>query len=539
MHKGHKGITISSVLMHLIKCIQVADFSKVLILQQFKSPTKLKNTQNIILLLLLLVTSCAGFNGNEIKTGRQPGIFPDYIDVTIPPNIAPLNFIIKEEGDKFQLTITPVIGEQQVIKVPGNGRVTLKLKSWKKLLRENEGSSLKFEVKSLSGMDTILVFETFRMTVASVPVDPYLAYRLIPPGYYSWSRIRIMQRNLETFRESTLVENTILDKNCINCHSFANNDPGRFMVHVRGSKGGTYIMEEGKIRKTDPKIGSMPGNATYPSWHPGGRYIAYSSNQVRQGFYAAPSRSIEVFDLVGSVVLYDTKDNKIISISEEDTTRYIRTFPGWSPDGKYLYYCRAKNHISGANPVMSDILGIHHDLVRKPFDEATESFGKTEVVFAASDSNKSVSFPRISPDGKFLVFTLADFGTFPIWHAEADLYSLNIATGEISKLDLNSDETDSYHSWSSKGRWLVFSSKRYDGRTTRPYFAYIDSTGKSAKPFMLPQKDPDIYNSMIESFNIPEFVKGEIMAGPRDFLKATGQEAAKSTAANLTTDAHQ
>jgi Tol biopolymer transport system component len=294
-------------------------------------------------------------------------------------------------------------------------------------------------------------------------------------------------------------------------------------------------MENGKIQKTDPKIESMPGNATYPSWHPGGRYIAFSSNQVRQSFYAAASKSIEVFDLSGSMVLYDTRDNKIISISEEDTTSYIRTFPGWSPDGKYLYYCRAVNHISAKDPVMPDIISIHHDLVRKSFDEATETFGKTEIVFAASELSKSVSFPRISPNGKYLVFTLHDYGTFPIWHAEADLYSLDLETREIRKLDLNSDETESYHSWSSNGKWLVFSSKRYDGRTTRPYISFIGPDGKSARPFMLPQKDPDLYNSMIESFNIPELVKGRIMAGPRDFLKATKQQVVKPSRADSDT----
>jgi hypothetical protein len=181
---------------------------------------------------------------------------------------------------------------------------------------------------------------------------------------------------------------------------------------------------------------------------------------------------------------------------------------------------------------MASIMSIHHDLVRKSFDESTETFGKTEVVFAASAAAKSVSFPRISPDGKYLVFTLHNFGTFPIWHAEADLYSINLETLEVLKLDLNSDEADSYHSWSLNGKWLVFSSKRSDGRSTRPYISYISSDGKASKPFMLPQKDPDIYNNMIESFNIPEFVTGEIQAGPRDFVEAARQTAIKSRPAN-------
>ena len=137
--------------------------------------------------------------------------------------------------------------------------------------------------------------------------------------------------------------------------------------------------------------------------------------------------------------------------------------------------------------------------------------------------NKSASFPRISPDGKYLVFTLADYGTFPIWHREADLYLLNLQSNIVKKMDINSDETESYHSWSVNGNWLVFSSKRADGRSARPYFAYIDSSGKQGKEFLLPQKDPSIYDRMLESFNIPEFVTGRIKVNPRDFAKATHQ----------------
>lgn len=477
------------------------------------------------ILFLFIAASCDNFQGEGKKINRMPDIYPDYTGVTIPPNIAPLNFIVKEEGKNYHLTATPLNGGKPVEITSNDGKMQFSLNQWKNMLKESTGNTISMEVKIIGKDGFLSIFDSFTINVANEPVDAYLAYRLIPPGYYSWSHIRIMQRCLEDFNEHTIVENELLDKNCVNCHSFAQNSPDRFMVHVRGSKGGTYFMENGKLVRTDPKIPSMPGSATYPSWHPGGRYIAYSSNQVRQSFYAAPDKSIEVFDLEGSMVLFDTKDNEILSITEEDTTNYLRTFPGWSPDGKFLYYSRAINTVSAANPDMAGITGVHHDLVRKSFDETTESFGPTEVVFEASAEGKSVSFPRISPDGKFLVFTLHDYGTFPIWHAEADLYSLDLATGVTTRLDLNSDKAESYHSYSLNGRWLVFSSKRSDGRSTRPFIAYMNADGTSAKPFMLSQKDPEVYSTMIESFNIPEFVTGKITAGPRDFEAATKQTA--------------
>ena len=207
----------------------------------------------------------------------------------------------------------------------------------------------------------------------------------------------------------------------------------------------------------------------------------------------------------------------------EDTVKYMETYPEWSADGKYLYYCRAKQFIEG-----SDFRNIKYELVRRTFDESSGSFGKAEPVFDAPAIDKSVSFPRISPDGRYLIFTLHNYGTFSIWHKEADLYILDLHNGKITQMSLNSTETESYHSWSSNSRWLVFSSKRDDGLTARLYFAYIGSSDQIGKPFVLPQKDPTLYDHLLKTFNRPEFVTGKIHAGPRDFARAAGKAAVKT-----------
>jgi hypothetical protein len=458
---------------------------------------------------------------------------PDYADVTIPPNIAPMNFTIVENGVYFRVLATSRLTGFQIKISSSDGVIRFPEKEWRKLVNESMGDSIIFRVySSMKPKDVIQEYKTFSMIVAREKVDPYLVYRLLYPGYYSWSNIRIIQRSLESFSEESIIENQILEKNCANCHSFNNNNPDRFMIHIRGSLGGTYFVEDGKITRTDPKIDAMPGGATYPSWHPGGRYLAFSSNQVRQSFYSQPGKKIEVFDLVSSLILYDRKNNEILSITDSDTTKYLQTFPSWSPDGKYLYYCRAVQTINSSSPDIDQIKNTHYDLARKSFDPESRSFGESEVVYKAAEINKSASFPRISPDGKFLVFTLADYGTFPIWHSEADLYLTDLKSGEVRKMDINSDETESYHSWSSNGRWLVFSSKRVDGRSARPYFVHIDSLGKQGKEFVLPQKDPALYNRMLESFNIPELVSGRVKVNPRDFARATGQESLKAKSTN-------
>jgi Tol biopolymer transport system component len=185
------------------------------------------------------------------------------------------------------------------------------------------------------------------------------------------------------------------------------------------------------------------------------------------------------------------------------------TFMEWSPDGKFLYFCRAPQ--IGED---YDYKQIKYNLFRVPFYVETRSFGEAEMIFDASLINKSISFPRISPNGKFLVFTLFDYGTFSIWHKEADLYLIELENFKTSKLGLNSDFADSYHSWSSNGKWLVFSSKRGDGLTARPYISYINDNGVSEKPFVLPQEDPEFYQGFLKSFNIPEFSTEKINLSP-------------------------
>jgi hypothetical protein len=166
-------------------------------------------------------------------------------------------------------------------------------------------------------------------------------------------------------------------------------------------------------------------------------------------------------------------------------------------------------------------------------------FGPRELVFAADTLNMSAVLPRISPDGRWLVFTMSTFGYFHIWHHDADLWVMDLEKRKEERgkwnedscvvarpLDeVNSKDTESYHTWSSNGRWLVVSSRRDDGTFTRPFFAHVDKDGKWSKPFELPQADPEYHRQFMRSFNIPEFMKGPVEIAPQTFadvLKGDG-----------------
>lgn len=481
---------------------------------------KLFQRISLISLLLILISGCSNREDeNFIVLNREPCLEPDYSGITIPVNIAPLNFKIKEQG-YLRVRAISSNGFSSDLRSK-RGIVSFPIRIWNKLIRGEVGGKIKIEIISTDKGGKDSRFEPVYFNIAD-SADQYLCYRLLYPGYETYYDIKIIQRDISGFREKSVIENQVINHNCINCHTFSNNSPDRFMIHVRGDNGGTYFIDGENITREDFKTDQLPAGATYPAWHRGGRYISFSSNTIRQSFHSAPDKNIEVTDLSSYLILYDTKKNIVTRIPEADTAKYMDTFPEWSPDGKFLYFCRAAQYKDG-----DDFKTIHYNLVRKSFSEESGSFGNTETVFDAATINKSVSFPRISPDGNYLVFTLHDYGNFSIWHKEADLYLYDIRNKTTVKMDINSNETESYHSWSSNSKWLVFSSKRDDGLTARPYFAYIGSPDHQGKPFVLPQKDPSKYNRMVLTFNRPEFVTGEIKIGPRDIAREARKIAQK------------
>lgn len=195
----------------------------------------------------------------------------------------------------------------------------------------------------------------------------------------------------------------------------------------------------------------------------------------------------------------------------------FETFPTFSPDGKYIYYCAADTV-----DLPGDIKQLQYALVRIPFDESTGTIGsQVDTLY----NKRSVCHPRISPNGKYLLYTVADYGTFPIWHPEADLQMMNLETGAIDSLAVvNSQKSDTYHSWSSNSRWFVFASKRDDGLYGKPYFCYVDKDGKTHKPFCLPQRYPSFYDNNLKSFNAPELGKGKVPFDMEDVAKVMKQD---------------
>ncbi len=461
-----------------------------------------KYTEIILLFLVSFFISCNTEIKDYTEIARIPSIFPDYTNILIPPNIAPLNFKINEPGSKYVARI--YISDNESIVVNSNDpNIKINNKAWHKLLDKGKGKRYQIEIFVKSDKGTWQKFKTIVNKIADKKIDSHLAYRLINTGYVQWNDLGIYQRNLENFDEKPILENKSIGYGCINCHSFANNNPEKMMIHIRKNHGGTIISKDnGKLQKVNTNTPYTLNAGAYPSWHPNGKHIAYSVNNIGQYFCTGETR-IEVTDSYSDLIVYDVENNQVIT-SPKVSTKDRENLPIWSPDGKFIYFIKARPE----NP--NNKIDVKYDLMRIGFDVNTNSWGNVDTLLLSRQIRKSISFPKISPDGKFLMFCASDNGYFTIHHPQTDLNILEIKSGKIKRLNINSPETDSYHSFSSTGNWFVFSSKRMDGLFTRPYFSYLYENGVASKPFVLPQEDPAFYESFIKNYNIPELITGEV-----------------------------
>lgn len=485
---------------------------------------------------VLLMSSCASHPDvpSASKEAKSlPAIFPDYCDVTVPYNIAPLNFMLPaDEYEECVSRFTTPDGKQQTY---GSGvKVQIPESEWHDMLNASKGKSIKVEVWGKKDGEW-LSFNPFEIYVAPDAIDEYLSYRLIEPSYVAWTYMEIAQRNLTSFEETQIFNNeiTMNDRKkgqCINCHSYQNYKTDNMLFHVRLANSGTVIVNDGKVSRVNLKRDYTISSGVYPAWHPTEKLIAFSTNLTRQAFHTANPNKIEVYDLASDMILYDVKTDSVSIVSNDSTL--LEVYPTWSPDGKYLYYCKSVPlpEEMKDKDIRTTYPKIQYNLYRRSFDVATHNFGDEELIYDAASADKSVTLPRISPDGRYLLFALGQYGCFHSRHHDADIvcipmdkYNGTALTAETSSpVDLtqvnSAGYSDSYPSWSSNGHWMMLASRRDDDNYSRVYFAYFNN-GKVGKAFLLPQEDPEHNTFLLKSYNRPEFMVEPVKISVNEFSK--------------------
>lgn len=436
----------------------------------------------------------------SVKPADHPLLlYPEYQDVTIPCNIAPLNFLLRNEGvDAFSVKVK---GASDSLQINARGRkAVFPLKEWHALLDAEQGHTLEVSVTARTNGQW-LRYPSFMWQVAADRLDAYVSYRLIEPGYEVWNALQIRERCIENFDERILADNSLTDGKCMNCHVHGGNSGNLSMFHLRGEGGGTILNRNGRLRKLTLKNEDMISAAVYGDFHPGGRYGVFSSNIIIPAFHAEGNRRLEVYDSVSDLAIADFDENRMLLSPLTTDTATLETFPTFSADGRWVYYCSAP-----AVALPDSVQQLRYSLCRIAFDAEQGQWGsRVDTLWNARLMKGSVCHPKASPDGRYLLYTVADYGTFPIWHRETELQLMDLQTGGIDRLEtVNSNRSDTYHSWSSDSRWFAFASKRGDGQYGRIYFAYLDAEGKAHKPFALPQSDPEKDDLTLKSYNIPD-----------------------------------
>ena len=454
----------------------------------------------------LFFVACSEDPMNPVKTDQLPEIYPDYIGVTIPADIAPLNFNFADESiDAMDVMVKGSKGGE--LHVQGD-YADFDIDDWHQLTEQNRGGELTVTV-CVKKDGQWKQYKDFTISVSPFALDDWgLTYRRIKPGYEVGGDIGIYQRDIHGFDEYAILAETVVPGRCFNCHTANRTNPNRITLQMRGEGGGTLIQKDGQQKWVETKTDITRAAGSYSYWHPSGDYVVMAVNSVHQGFFTGTGQRIEVYHRFGDIEVLDTRSNELIVSPLLMMTNDLEIFPAFSADGNYIYYSTSK-----PCRVPAEYEKVKCSLCRIGFDATKGTYGEVvDTLLNGPATDKSYVLARPSYDGRWLMYCVSSRGNFPVSQDDADLWLMDLKTGESRELsEVNSPKSESFHNWSENSHWFVFSSKREDGMYTKLYLASIDEHGRVSKPFLLPQRNPrQYYLEMMDAYNCPDFTKTKV-----------------------------
>lgn len=408
------------------------------------------NFTGFLICSLAVLFSCKSADEEE-KVKDLPSLFPDYVNVSVPYNIAPLNFLLKDCSGQIEVRLSSSSSDYTFI---GNeGKIRFPQNEWAELLKKEKGGVIKVNVKAQKDGKWI-VYPSFKWEIKAEAIDDYIIYSKEVPGNVPNLNKSLTRREMASFSEKEIhKEQPFFYAKFPEKVSFRGKKRGNF---------GVYVMDS--------------------------LFVSYIS--------VFPDKRRENIGLHSSVLLADFSNEQYKVLPDSISSGGEISFVDLSFDSRKLFYC-----VSSGSVDPDSLLSLKYDLMCRDINPADLSVsGIPDTV--ASMPAASVSYPSSSPDGNYIAYTVSGFGASSEWHDDSDMRLMNLHTGTIDSLQIvnSANKADIVRGWSSNGRWLMFSSKRDDGFYERVYFSYIDSTGAAHKPFMLPQEDASCYNNMMEIF---------------------------------------
>jgi pentatricopeptide repeat protein len=410
--------------------------------------------------------------------------------------------------------------------------------SWRQIKQQSAERDAELIVAGVDHTTRASILSSARVHIRTSkdPVGDSLFYREVPLPFLTAvqdpSRIRWRYGTIDLESGPPIVLQNL--PVCGNCHSFADNGSILGLDVDYGNDKGAYgimpvskhmVMDDAKII-TWADYKREDGELTFgllSRVSPTGRYVV-STVKDRSVFVALPDIMISqlFFPIKGILVVYDRQTKTFSALPGADDPQYVQTNAVWSPDGKEIVFARAKAYhaerLEQQNSAVVDEKDVpeftvekkpfRYDLYRIPFNGGKG--GTPEPLAGASGNGMSNFFPKYSPDGKWIIFCKAK--SYMLLQPDSELYIIPAEGGVARRLRYNTARMNSWHSWSSNSRWLVFSSK-VNTPYTQLFLTHIDEHGNDSPPVLLER-----FTSPDRAANIPEFVKlpGDAIADIRE-----------------------
>ncbi|MFZ5564235.1 MAG: TolB family protein [Thermodesulfobacteriota bacterium] len=461
-------------------------------------------------------------------------------DMTLfPPDMASPTVTWRDGDARSRFWLVRVAfdcGRKPLYAIVGEPCWTPDEKTWETIKANSTGTPVKLTVFGLADRASASVASVGSVCfkTSTDPVGDAVFFRQIPLPFavasQSFEKTRWRMGHVGSYDPPVTVLQGV--PVCASCHAFSADGRWISMEYNLGNDGGAQFIapvnDNVVVKKEDffswsdfPRSGVLPPTrGLFGRMSPSGRFAAASVNEIS---FATVMDDLDFcqlfFPTYGVIGIYDRQTRKIRLLPGVDDYALVQANPVWSPDEKEIVFCRAKTRnevhkdLSKVTTIaekrsiheLNSLYPMRFDLYRVPFNSG--SGGEAVPLEGASDNGASNYFARYSPDGRWIVFTKSPYGI--MLQPDSELWIVPAAGGAARKMNCNRGNFNSWHSWSSNGRWLLFSSKA-NTPYTEVFLTHVDHNGNDTPPVVLSR-----FNEPGFAANVPEFAPagaGEIQA---------------------------